>query len=322
MQLLMHPEDAEALVLERSGRLTRRELARAELPRDVLEPGPRPRVLASGPPFDGQFVTGEESSSLEVRAWETLAVTQRIRLEESCEWWSLLATSPDGRWVAAIDTGRAFHVFHVPSGQRARQRLGAERVTALAFSPTSQWLAALMTSPQGGRVRVWRLADGRPRVHIEALDRRALTTPTASLRDVVGALAFSADGAQLALYESSARGQDYHVDGWRGCVSAYDVLDGRLVWSADVDAALTGDLSTLDPLDYPDGVRTQLLYARGGNALVFGTTAGGLVTLDSRDGALLEVHALGTSQSILGLGHDRDGVLWVLTEHGHLIRVP
>lgn len=147
-------------------------------------------IDASGPPFERQG--GEELGAWRIPSGK---LAWRVRLPR---WFdvgaSVLAASPDGRWLAA-GTWDGPHVLLIDLRTRRVLRALPGRCAALAFSRDGRTLA--VSHSNRGSVALWRVPDG-------------VRTKTLSARqgDVSG-LAFAPDGRTLA-----CAGQDGAIFLW------------------------------------------------------------------------------------------------------------
>ena len=109
----------------------------------------------------------------------------RIAAADDARGISMLAFSPDGRYLAAGGFEKRIWLYDGTTGQLVRvlDAPGAD-MRAVVFSPDGSQLAA---AGRAGRIRMWQVADGRLLGDLDAGDRRR-----------IHALAFSPDGSQLA----------------------------------------------------------------------------------------------------------------------------
>ncbi len=148
------------------------------------------------------------------------------------------------------------------------------------------------------------------------LDRRGLDAPPPSL-DTRAALAVQGDTAFV--FES--RRPDALTltrTGWQGVLAAYDLLTGRLVWWAHLDAEVTGDARGLEVLTAGAPLETGLEVR--GHQVTCGTAHGCPLTLDARDGSHLSYRATGSTRAVRALFRGPDDALWAMLEQGWLWR--
>jgi len=113
----------------------------------------------------------------------------------------VLAVTPDGRWVATGNQDASLHAWRVGRSDDELTMQGyAAKVTALAFSPTGRFLA----SNGGSEVTLWDFSGKGP----------SGTTPRilSGCTDLVGSLAWSADGERLAAASRDGRVVVWRVD--------------------------------------------------------------------------------------------------------------
>jgi WD40 repeat protein len=133
-----------------------------------------------------------------VRVWNVEARKVVRVLSGEQEWLGDLVVSQDGRWLAALDGGRAVRVWRAPGGEPAAvlRWPGAARAASVAASPDGQWLAS---GHDDGTIRVWAAASGR------------LVRELSGHRAPVVRMSFGPDGTTLA---SLTYGADPDVRLW------------------------------------------------------------------------------------------------------------
>lgn len=277
-----------------------------------------PAPLATWAPPEGgaRLATGRRASPLVGVAgallscdWETMEALERWPVPGAWAWEGLWAWED---WVCGADGAGRLHLWHEPTRHHAWARLEGARVVDVAME--GPWLAALLAP---GGVRVWRLESGRPSLHMRALDRRCLPSMTTG-REASGALAMSGD--LLIGWESHPLdARTGALPGWQGVLTGYDVVSGRAIWQADVDAETTGDLRGL--LELTGGVPLATMgLVVDGSRMTCGTAHGCLLTLDARDGALRDYRSTGSTRPVRHLFHGPQGHVWAWLEQGWLVR--
>ncbi|MCA9174379.1 MAG: protein kinase [Planctomycetales bacterium] len=151
------------------------------------------QTLAAAPGRD-LFVTGDDQGVL--RLWSQRQVAPLRVVQAHAKAITCLAFSKDGaRFASSSEDGEA-KVWNAEGELVQRIRGDGERINGVAFSPDGRWLATAHASfdelddpqkrPAGGKVRLWRLADG---VCLRTLP----DLPSSVLR-----VAFDASGEHLA----------------------------------------------------------------------------------------------------------------------------
>ena len=343
--MLTHPQALQALWTSPAGELVRHTLADHPSPGALIERLTLRDEDASRGPDDTIRSTRGSPWAL-ARAGRSLWLSTQTRALERWDWddpeqprrverltlggplatWTHLVGARDAATLAGLDQDATLHVIDLDARCVARQPLGG-RPAALALSDSGRWLAAAITQPRGGFIRLWRvLGEGKLALHMSALDRRAIHGPTRALERGHVRLDISPDEQTLFVYES-AQPRTSAWDGWRAQLIAVELERARRLWSAPLDHELTGDARPLDQLrpEDPDGSPGALLCERSAAQpplLWCGTSAGALIALDARDGALRATWSLGTHAALLDLARDARGALWARSELGRLLRVP
>ncbi len=321
-RLLMHPERPEALIARRDGALERVSLGDPSPLARLAPPDSGARVLCSGSPGEhADVLSGSDSHSIHLSAWDDLSPLALMKLGRSCSAWTALTRADHTGWLIGADDSGTVHLLDRERARHHVSQLDGMRGRAVALDPTGRWAAALLSDPNRGAVRIWRL-DEHPSLHARSLDIRHSRSPIRSLAGAHGALAFDAHGDLLFSYLSCSS-LSHYPDGWRATVTAHEAESGRLVWSSDIDGQITGDWRPLDDLDLSGGaLPTELTLTDSGAALALGSSRGCVIWLDPRDGALRRVHHTGSTNHIAHLSHAHDGALWALTSLGALLPIP
>lgn len=270
--------------------------------------------------LDGELVVvGQQADSLELRSWSELELEQRLKLPTTWESWEAIAVARRGL-IAAADSAGTIFLFFLEAGKVARLACAPHRVRALEFSDDGTSLAALLDHRSAGAVRVWRVGQARPYLYMDNLDRRGIASPARSLVGVSGALSFDESGEFLHVGVTCLGAEVHRWTGWRAHLCAYDLVDGRLRWSAEVDAEVTGDLRGVHDLERGVGLPGPTMLVEGAELISAGL-AGAVTRLDSRDGAARGFTAYGSALAITAIARAHDGGLWALDERGHLFEV-
>lgn len=268
---------------------------------------------------DDLLVVGQQASSLELRSWSELKLAQRVKLPATWESWEVISVARRGL-IAAADTAGTIFLFFLDAGKVARLACAPHRVRALRFSDDGTSLAALLDHRSAGCVRVWRIGQTRPYLYMDNLDRRGIASPAKALVGVVGSLDFDETGEFLHVGVTCLGAEAHRWTGWRAHLCVYDLVDGRLRWSAEVDAEVTGDLRGVRELEPGEGLPGPTLLVEG-DQLVSAGLAGAVTWLDARDGAARGFSAYGSALAITAIARAHDGGLWALDERGHLFEL-
>jgi WD40 repeat protein len=214
-----------------------------------------------------------------------------------------VAWSPDGRTVAA--TGMSTPLVTLWDSQSLSVRLELEQGTKgggfnnLAFSPDGRYLASGLRS-----VNLWEAATGSLYAsliapHITMGVPRVMGMPQSV--DIVS-VAFSPDSRQLVVA----------YGGTKQVVIAYQVADGKLLWSYEPHRTVGGPLLTTPIVFSPDGKLVILGTGEWGGAAVNLKRLARLLFLDATSGSLRksieDIHL----DSPTALAISRDGK-WIAT---------
>ena len=323
-KVYMHPSSREAVTVSRNAVLTRWALG---------GPGQPPRMLTglqTRHPWvtdvavlpDADEFLAVMPGGVEVRRWDDLRAVRAF--EPQGDGWQspkAVAVSPDGRWVAVADRPEQLLVLERATGRVADRVEAGERTMCVRFSPDSRLLATACSFQGGGYVRVDAVgADGRLTPQAE-LGRSVHDTPPRRFVDTLARVAFGPDGRHLALFETSAVCHDARPRGWRGDVVLYDLHAGLELWSASVDAAVTGDERGLADAGYAMGFDTDVVFA-GAGVVACGATRGTVLFYVVPDGSLLRRSAVHASAAVNALEYDgAAGLVWAGLEDGELASI-
>ncbi len=321
-RLLMHPERAEALVVRRDGALERLALGDPSPLARLDPPDDRDRILCAGDPGEQiDVLSGSDSHSIDLSDWDDLSPLARMKLGRSCSAWTALTRADHAGWLLGADDSGTVHLIDRDRARHHVSQLDGMRGRAVSLHTGGRWAAALLSDPNRGTVRLWRLGE-QPSLHARSLDLRHSRSPILSLAGARGDLAFDAPGELLFSYLSCSS-LSHYPDGWRATVTAHETDSGRLVWAAEIDGQITGDWRPIDDLEMPGGaLPTELVVTRAGRSLALGSSRGTVIWLDPRDGALQHVHHTGSPHPITHLAHAHDASLWALTSLGALLPIP
>jgi WD40 repeat protein len=202
-----------------------------------------------------------------------------------------LALSPDGRWLAIIESG-GLVVLRETDGDAAHGVVRAfpESVGCVAFSPDGRLLAA---DGQRPRLRLFDPSTGRALWEAHGLSTPATAvafspdgrTLAAGGHDGEVALLDAADGRLRARVRGESPGPVLSLSiapGGRTVAAASPFHDVALV--RDVDAAATPSPS----LPHPRGRRTAVAFSHDGRLLAWGTPGGEIELWDAAGGRLVE----------------------------------
>jgi WD40 repeat protein len=202
-----------------------------------------------------------------------------------------VALDPMGKTVAAAGDDGVVHLWNTANGQAGRKLTGAtDWLRALAFSPDGKTLAA---GGYDGRLRLWDVGSGKKLVDV--LAQPPAPPKTTQPLNVVTALAFSADGKQIAVGGSEPR------------LHLFQKADGKLIRS------LTGHTGAITGLVFhPDG--KHLISSSKDRSLRLWNPANGqmLKTLEGHTAWAEGVTLLDQGTHLASAGADQTVRLWTL----------
>ncbi len=129
---------------------------------------------------DGKLIATGTHNGRNVRIWD--ATTNRLMRELDIKSGSVVAFSPDGRWLATDRAGAGVRIWNTRDWSQIRE-LPADQLSRIAFSPNRPLLAV---ESGKGTIRLYDPADGELRAELEDPDRARATW-----------LNFSPDGSRI-----------------------------------------------------------------------------------------------------------------------------
>lgn len=217
-----------------------------------------------------QLISGAWDGQL---IWWNTATRECIRqVAAHTKWIRCLALSPDGQRLASVGDDMVCRLWQVSDGQLLHELHGHALLTpndypsmlfVCTFSPDGQYLA---TADKVGHIIVWDVASGQ---QAAAWDAPTFYTwdPVQRRHSIGGvrALAFSPDGAQLAVGGIDKIGNIDHLDG----LSRLEIHDWR---TGEMKQELSFDQikGLVEHLQFsPDGVWLMVLGGDNGGFLYF-----------------------------------------------------
>src|SRR5262245_62608623 len=172
MRLHLHPVRNEAVTVE-DGALRRWELS--NLAAQILDTRNLPRGgdtelfggiwdSALSPHGDrlGLATSSAGSGIIELRAWTTLEVVERVENVPDVHGFTTLAFSPDRKWIAAADSEeRILLLERATLAVVSEIETGLTYTSSLAFHPNSRRLAAFSTDQGGGTLSLIQVREGK-----------------------------------------------------------------------------------------------------------------------------------------------------------------
>ena len=196
---------------------------------------------------DGQFIFGrdlEQDHIIKVIAIDT--EEELWRDEDFNVGWKKLATSPDGRFVAAITRNNQAFIWESDTGKRFSkiEKLNAGKIKELKFSPKSKYIA---------------LANSKNTVQLLPMDGSGDVQELSGHMALPNTMRFSADGSLILTADTSTSPDAPH-----GVVQLWEVATGRKVFA----------------LPRAGEVVANAMFVPNGNAIVI-TYLNGLVEIRS-----------------------------------------
>jgi len=321
-QVRTHPNKPEAITVVKRGSLARW----------TLEPDYHPRCLTSTQtdhirfnaltvsPDGEMIIIAPADGPIEFRRWDDLSLVPHGSHSVFGEITSL-AFSPNERWFAVADRQETISLIDVAGRSVMAEIAGGEWTSSLLFDPTSTLLASACSFQGGGHIRLDQIDQKGHLVPRYELERSRVSTPPQAFVDSLVHLAFSPDGRQLALFETSAVYQNLRPADWRGNIVLYTVETGVVQWQASLDAHITDDQRSLKDLGCPLGFFTELLFVSQ-TEIACGASHGLVVLYDVVTGRLRRRIDLQSDASVCSLALNENGtLLWVVLTDGKLVVV-
>ncbi len=167
--------------------------------------------------------------------WETESGSKVRTVNAHRKWIRCLAATPDGKVLASVADDMVCRLWDVASGRLIQELHGHEEKTPHDFSSMLYACAIsadgrlLATGDKVGHINIWDLESGRNLAKVEAPG--FYTWDPVQRRHSIGgirALAFSADGAQLAVGGIGKIGNIDHLEG-KPRVELFDWREGRRI---------------------------------------------------------------------------------------------
>ena len=320
-RVCVHPDGREAVAVAHNAVLSRWLLERPpRMLTGLLTSHPWVTDLTVLP--DGQSFLAVSPAGVEVRRWDDLRLVGTFDPQGGS--WSrptAVAASPDGRWVAVADGPEELLLLDRVTGQVTDRVESGERTMAVRFSPDSRLLATACSFQGGGSVRLDAVGDDGRLTRLAQLERSDRDTPPGRFVDTLARLAFGPDGRHLALFETSAVGHRNRPAGWRGDVVLFEVEGPRWLWSASIDAGVTGDKRSIADAGHPMGFVTDVVFADPG-LIACGATRGAVLFYSAATGSLVAKSVVHDDAAVKALAHDlASGLVWAGLEDGGLVPI-
>ena len=256
------------------------------------------KALVSGS-YDGRLIWWDVDKRTPIRA-----------VEAHKKWIRRVAVTPDGKTVASVGDDMVCRLWDAGSGQLVRELRGHKEKTphhfpsmlhACALSTDGKLLA---TGDKVGHVVVWELATGKAVASVEA-PIMYTWDPVQRVHSIGGirALAFSADGKQLAVGGMGKVGNIDHLEGMAR-IEVFDWQTGKRTHEFP-DSKFKGLVEHLE--FHPEGA--WLLAAGGAND-------GFVLFLDLKAKRLLKAEKVQTHVHSVALNEARDTIY--AAGHGRL----
>jgi ankyrin repeat protein len=261
----------------------------AVLVRWLIDGNPRPEAIAATEhrtlsaiavdPRGGLVAVAPAEASVEFRRTDDLSVTSALNELVGA---TALAFSPDGRWLAVATDDERVLLVEPETGRIAAEIEAGERTDSVAFSPDGTLLATACSFQGGAHVRIDRVNEGGRLDEHVTIDRAGRRTAPEHFVDTIPGLAFTTTG-QLTIWETSAIYQERRTQGWRGNLLLADT-NGRVLWQRSIDAAITGNRTSLEVCGSSMGYFTTPVASAGG-AWIAVALDGVVVRLGVADGS-------------------------------------
>ncbi|HTM22666.1 MAG TPA: hypothetical protein VL172_19220 [Kofleriaceae bacterium] len=237
----------------------------------------------------------------DVTVWDAVSGAVRSSFPPGVDWWSSVALSPDGAWVAA---GSDQGVVVRPSAGGdvvARIPIGSSQMT-LDFTPDGGRLVL----SRGNQIQIWERGGARPLLAVETTER------------VVG-LALGPDGKRLAAVDGSGALTLWELPSGRRLRSLpYDFGVAGLAWSADGSVLAA---STRHEIRLWDAATLEVRRTITAGAAVLALSPDG-ATVAGGSEAVVKTWETATGEPGRPLGSQVDGVVGVrFSADGRLLAV-